>query len=143
MQERGGMTRTEALVIVGVAVALINGEETQVNGYGSFSRDSKQRPDGNTVFDIGSVTKTFTTLLLADLVEHGRVSFDDPVQKFLPESVTVPRKGDRKITLIDLATHTSSLPRMPTNFEPKDPNNPYADYTVGKMYEFLSPFNYL
>ena len=64
----------------------------------------------------------------------------DPVQKLLPNSVQVPRSSQRTITLLDLTTHTSGLPRLPTNFTPRDLDNPYADYTVEQLYEFLSSY---
>ena len=90
------------------------------------------------MFEIGSISKVFTSLLLAEMVGDGRMALDEPVQKYLPDSVKMPQKGDRPITLQNLATHMSGLPRMPTNFSPKDPANPYADYTVERMYEFLN-----
>ena len=96
--------------------------------------------DGNTVFEIGSITKTFTTTLLADMVLKGEVRLDDPVQKFLPGSVKVPARNGKQITLVDLATQSSGLPRMPTNFKPKDPGNPYPDYGATAMYEFLNGY---
>jgi serine-type D-Ala-D-Ala carboxypeptidase/endopeptidase len=122
----------------GVVVGWVTPEESHVYGYGRFSAKDGRRPDGRTVFEIGSITKVFTSLLLANEVNAGRMSLDDPVQKYLPDSVKMPRKGDRPITLQDLATHTSGLPRMPNNFHPKDPSNPYADYTVDRLYEFLN-----
>ncbi len=125
---------------VGVVVAVIDANQTQVFSYGTKSKDSREAPDANTVFDIGSITKTFTGLLLQDLAVRGRIRLDDPVQEFLPGSVRVPKKGGRPISLVDLATHTSGLPRVPTNFNTKDLNDPYSDYTVEKLYRFLSTY---
>lgn len=96
--------------------------------------------DGNTVFEIGSITKVFTASLLADMVARGEVKFDDPVAKYLPSSVRIPSRNGKQITLLDLATQSSGLPRMPTNLSPKDQHNPYADYTVDQMYAFLSAY---
>src|SRR5581483_4562039 len=96
--------------------------------------------DGDTVFEIGSISKVFTSTLLADMVGHGEVKLDDPISQYLPESAKVPTRKGRAITLVDLATHTSGLPRMPDNASPKDPSNPYADYTVEQMYAFLSGY---
>ncbi len=90
--------------------------------------------DRDTVFEIGSITKVMTALLLADMVARGEVAFDDPVAKYLPPSVTLHERG-RPITLLDLATHPSGLPNQPGNFRP-----PLADYTVEKLYEFLSAY---
>lgn len=139
-------SRVDALVepfveneyFVGAVVALIRGDDVHVFGYGVVSKKSPHAPDGDTVFEIGSITKVFTALLLADMVERGHVKMDDPVKKLLPHFAFIPRKGGRDITLADLITHTSGLPRKPANFKPKDPCNPYADYTTEMMYEFLS-----
>ena len=103
----------------------------------AYAKKGEGAVDANTVFEIGSVTKVFTALLLADAVKRGEVALTDPVSKYLPPDVKVPERSGKKITLVDLATHTSGLPRMPTNFHPKDPANPYADYTVPQLYEFL------
>jgi CubicO group peptidase (beta-lactamase class C family) len=95
------------------------------------------KPDGfgaideNTIFEIGSVTKVFTSLLLADAVVRGEVKLDDPVQKHLPSSLKVPKRGKVEITLEDLATHTSGLPRLPSNLAMAKGftgTNPYARY---------------
>ena len=94
--------------------------------------------DSHTVFEIGSATKVFTTAVLMDMVRKGEVRLDDPVAKYLPSAVTIPTRGGRLITLVDLATHTSGLPRLPSNLKPKDAANPYADYSVTEMYDFLS-----
>ena len=88
------------------------------------------------MFEIGSVTKVFTTLLLQDMLERGEMRLGDPVAKFLPASVKVPVRGGREITLLDLATHTSGLPRLPDNLTPKADENPYADYTAEQLYAF-------
>lgn len=97
--------------------------------------------DGNTIFEIGSITKTFTAALLAEMVSRGEVKLEDPVSKYLPKNVTVPERGGRKITLLDLATHTSGLPGLPTNIHPKNVSNPYADYTVDMLDKFLASYS--
>ena len=96
--------------------------------------------DQRGVFEIGSITKTFTAAILADMVDHGEVRLDDPVAKYLPASVRMPARNGRQITLLDLATQSSGLPRMPSNFAPRDSLNPYADYSVQQMYAFLSQY---
>ena len=98
------------------------------------------RVSGDTLYEIGSITKVFTSLLLAEMVERGEVALDDPVARYLPASVKVPERNGKQITLYDLSTHRSGLPRMPTNFTPRDPMNPYVDYTVERAYEFLSSY---
>lgn len=93
--------------------------------------------DGRTIFEIGSVTKVFTALLLADMVVRGEVSLDDPAEKFLPPGARMPERG-RKITLRDLANHRSGLPRLPDNLPMSDPEDPYADYTEALLLDFLA-----
>jgi D-alanyl-D-alanine-carboxypeptidase/D-alanyl-D-alanine-endopeptidase len=122
---------------VGIVVGVIDPNGRRVVAYGKTAKDGKP-VDAGTVFEIGSVTKVFTSLLLADMVQRGEVALTDPVSKYLPPNVKMPERGGKKITLIDLATHTSGLPRLPSNFNPKDPANPYADYTVAQLYEFLA-----
>src|ERR1039458_7013628 len=125
---------------VGIVVGIVDANGRRFVSYGSFSvRDP--RPVGNdTVFEIGPTTKVYTSPTLADMVQRGEVSLDDPVAKYLPADVKMPRRGGKQITLIDLATHTSGLPRMPSNFAPKDIENPYADYTVANLFQFLSSY---
>jgi CubicO group peptidase (beta-lactamase class C family) len=122
---------------VGIVVGVIDPTGRRVVAYGNTAKGGKA-VDANSVFEIGSVTKVFTSLLLADMVQRGEVALTDPVSKYLPPSVKMPERGGKKITLVDLATHTSGLPRMPSNLHPKDPANPYADYTVAQLYEFLA-----
>ncbi|HEY3741195.1 MAG TPA: serine hydrolase [Bryobacteraceae bacterium] len=123
---------------VGIAVGVLDAKGQRVIGAGKKSDQQPQAPDGDTVFEIGSITKVFTATLLADMVVRGEVKLDDPVSKYLPDSVKIPSYNGRVITLYDLTTQTSGLPRMPTNFHPADLENPYADYTVDQLYTFLS-----
>jgi CubicO group peptidase (beta-lactamase class C family) len=125
---------------VGIAVGVIDVKGRRYVSYGIFGVNDP-RPVGNdTIFEIGSTTKVFTSTILADMVRRGEVSLDDPVAKYLPAEAKIPERGGRQITLLDLATHSSGLPRMPSNFHPKDPNNPYADYTVANLWEFLAGY---
>ena len=91
----------------------------------------------DSVFEIGSVTKVFTGILLAEMVERGEVALDDPVVKYLPEGTTVPLRNGKPITLASLVTQSSGLPRLPPNLRPADGENPYADYTEAQLYAGL------
>lgn len=122
---------------VGMVVGIVDAHGRRIVAHGALKQGEPRVPDGDTVFEIGSITKAFTGLLLADMVQRGEVRLDDPVTKFLPPDVTLPERNGRQIALIDLATHTSALPRLPNNMKPKDPGNPYADYTVEQMYASL------
>ena len=97
--------------------------------------------DGNSVFEIGSISKVFTATVLAELVKEGRVRLEDPIDKYLPASVHVPDRNGLKITLGNLSEQNSGLPRMPGNFKPKDPKNPYVDYGVPQLYDFVSHYS--
>jgi len=96
--------------------------------------------DERTEFEIGSITKVFTGLLLASEVTRGEVHLEDPIAPLLPAGVKAPQRDGKAITLLDLSTHRSGLPRMPTNFAPADPDNPYADYGADRMFAFLSGY---
>lgn len=124
---------------VGIVAATLDHGRSRIYTAGSSGAPGVPL-DGNTVFEIGSTTKVFTASLLADMVARGEVQLDDPVAKYLPTSVRVPSRNGKQITLLDLSTQSSGLPRMPTNFMPADNNNPYADYTVAQMYAFLSSY---
>lgn len=125
---------------VGIVVGVIDPHGRRIVAYGAPEKGDKRPLDGDTLFEIGSITKVFTALLAADMAQRGEVKLDDPIQKYLPPTVKMPERGGKQITLIDLATHTSGLPRMPENFRPKDPSRPYADYTVDALYSFLSSY---
>jgi D-alanyl-D-alanine-carboxypeptidase/D-alanyl-D-alanine-endopeptidase len=125
---------------VGIVVGVIEPKGRRIVSYGNLEKGDSRPLNGDTVFEIGSITKVFTSLLLADMVEHGEVSLTDPVAKYLPDGVKMPEGGGRAITLQDLSTHTSGLPRLPTPFKPRDPANPYADYSVEQLYQFLSSY---
>lgn len=125
---------------VGIVVGVIDPDGRRTIAHGRLATGDARTLDGNTVFEIGSITKVFTALLLADAVQRGEVSLTDTVAKYLPATVTMPERNGRAITLKDLANHTSGLPRLPANLSPKDPADPYADYTVEQMYAFLSSY---
>jgi CubicO group peptidase (beta-lactamase class C family) len=129
--------RLEAGRGTALAAGIVGPGERIALGEGSLRKGAPGVVDGDTIFEIGSITKTFTALLLADLVRRGDASLDDPVAKHLPADFRIPSRGDRPITLIHLAQHRSGLPRMPANFFPADPANPYADYSTARLRAFL------
>jgi CubicO group peptidase (beta-lactamase class C family) len=123
----------EERLVPGIVVGMIadDPQERWVVGYGRLSATDERAPDSDTVFEIGSVTKVFTGTLLAQAVVNGEVQLDDPISMYLPEGVTAPEYEGRSITLLDLATHTSGLPR--------DAINPYSS-TIDQMYAYLSGY---
>ncbi|NNJ72814.1 MAG: serine hydrolase [Enterobacterales bacterium] len=123
---------------VGVAVAVFDGEKTEFLNFGLSHKNPSQMVNSDTLFEIGSITKTFTATALASMVNEGLIKLDDPIQKYLPKEVTVPVKNDKPITFMSLATHKSGLPRLATNMPFADPQDPYADYSVELLYAFLN-----
>jgi len=124
----------------GVVVGMVDQHGSRIVRYGKLDNGTDQEVNGDTVFEIGSDTKSFTALLLQDMVQRGQMKLDDPVEKYLPTSVKLPARNGKRITLRQLATHTSGLPVIPDNLDPKSADNPYADYTVAKLYAFLSGY---
>jgi serine-type D-Ala-D-Ala carboxypeptidase/endopeptidase len=139
-----------------IAIGFIDPNGTQFYGHGKLSNTSNATVDENTIFSIGSATKVFTTTLLADMVNKGLIMLNDPIEKYLPSNVTVPQYNGHKITIEDLATHTSGLPEFPDNYCPSfdpaktevvdsvqyrtDVMNCTKNYTFDQFYQALSNF---
>ncbi len=123
-----------------MVVGVIEPAGRRVVAYGSLAIGDPRTLDGDTIFEIGSVSKVFTSLLLADMVSRKEVALEDPAAKYLPEHVTIPERNGKSITLLDLSTHRSGLPPLPTNRK-LDPRNLFADdYSVIDLYQFLSGY---
>jgi len=124
----------------GIVVGLIDSDgRKHIVAYGDPG-PGQPALDGDSVFEIGSISKVFTATLLSQMAQEGRVRLDDPVQRWLPPTIRVPTRNGKSITLASLSEQNSGLPRLPDNLTPADRNNPYADYTVEQMYEFLSRY---
>jgi D-alanyl-D-alanine-carboxypeptidase/D-alanyl-D-alanine-endopeptidase len=123
-----------------IVIGLVDEHENRVFSGGKLDNGTSQEVNGDSVFFIGSVTKTFTALLLLDMVERGELKLDQPVAKYLPSSVKMPNYRGREITLVDLATHTAGLPFNPDNMIGADVREQYESYTVERMYAFLSSY---
>lgn len=99
--------------------------------------------DEHTIFEIGSISKTMTSMILADGIQRMELKLDDPVQNYLPQGMVMPKRGDHVITLEDLATHTSGLPRlaplqMSQLADPKVRANPYATMNAEQLKQALA-----
>ncbi len=129
--------------IIGAALGVIYNGTTYTYFYGQRSKTDTNKPDMQTLFEIGSITKTFTATLLADLDEKGLMQISDLVQDYLPTTVTLPTKDSKQMTLQHLVTHTASLPKEPDNLSDyiTDELNPYKDYLVAALYDFLDSFS--
>src|SRR5580693_7045825 len=118
----------------GIVVGIIEPKGRRIIAYGNLAIGDPRTLDGDTIFEIGSVTKVFTSLLLADMVNRKEVALDDPAALYLPANVTMPERGGKSITLLDLSTHSSGLPPLPGNLKPE------ADYSMEDLYQFLSGY---
>jgi len=122
---------------VGVSVGITDRGRRRFVSYGHCDRVVRKPVGADTLFEIGSVTKLLTVLLLADMAQRGEVSIDDPVSKHLPPHVRVPERDGRTMKLVHLAHHMSGLPRIPGNLDTAHTANPYAGYTAEQLYEFI------
>ena len=131
-------SRIDGVRGLGLAIGTIDNGKVEVvlRGESDGARPLSRR----SVFEIGSVTKTFTATLLALMADANEVALDDPIDKYLPAGTKAPAYQGRRIALLDLATQSSGLPRLPTNMKPRHPADPYADYTAADLYEFLSSY---
>jgi serine-type D-Ala-D-Ala carboxypeptidase/endopeptidase len=116
---------------------LVDGDKSEVVAFGKL--DNGKAPDGDTVYEIGSITKTFTATLLAQAVLAGRLTLDTPLAQLLPD-FKIPSRSGKEITLDALGTHHSGLPREPYNFLPTRPSNPYD---VAELKAFLAGYELL
>lgn len=126
----------EAGLAHGFVVGVLDGETSLVRGYGRIAPGCDRAPDGGTIYEIGSCTKVFTGVLLADAVGRGLLALEDPVQNFLPEGVALSAWNGSPVRLWHLATHTSGLPRLP-DMRGADPADPYAHFDAGRLHAAL------
>ncbi|MRG44535.1 serine hydrolase [Chitinophaga sp. SYP-B3965] len=127
---------------VGLVVGIIRNGNISIYNYGETVRGNGKLPDENTVFEIGSISKTFTGTLLALQVNRGKVKLDDPIGKFLPDSVPTPVFDGTPVTMVSLSNHSSGFPRLaPNMFQGAlDMKNPYAQYSNEKLFRFVKNF---
>lgn len=131
-------TRVDEGRSTGIVVGVIEADGTRrIQAYGDAGPGALPL-SAESVFEIGSISKVFTSILLADMAADGLLSIEDPVQSLAPDGLEVPSLPGQTIRFVDIATHHSALPGMPNNFSPADPTNPYADYTPAMMFEFLN-----
>jgi CubicO group peptidase (beta-lactamase class C family) len=130
--------------MVGAMVGLLKADGTrEFFSYGITKADGPP-PTADTIFEIGSISKTFTTLLLAQLVEQKQVQLDDPARTLLPDDWQLLKRGEREITLVELATHTSGLPENPPNLmralalNPKLQLDPFARFDEKQLRQALT-----
>ncbi len=127
--------------IPGISIALIDSDgSVTFHNYGTKGLDSAEPVNEHTIFESGSITKTFSSGLLQILMDQYNFSPDTPLREIFGEDVTIPSKDGIEITLEHLVMHTSGLPRLPGNLSPADVNDPYNEYTPEMLFEFLGEY---
>ncbi|MEV7085314.1 serine hydrolase domain-containing protein [Streptomyces sp. NPDC093085] len=125
----------------GVVVALRRGDERAVVPYGTTAYGGPEPVTAATRFEIGSLTKCFTALLLAEEAVRGEIGYGDPLGRFLPPGILPAERGG-PITLLHLATHTSGLPRLPPGLLAEAAGvwfaNPYARFSGDDLLRSLA-----
>jgi D-alanyl-D-alanine-carboxypeptidase/D-alanyl-D-alanine-endopeptidase len=123
---------------VRLVIGVLQGDRRLVQGYGGGGPPDASPAPGKLIYEIGSVTKVFTGILLAKLEIDGVLKLEDPLRNFLPAELSFP-DAVGAITLRQLATHTAGLPRLPDNLDAtiKDQANPYANYSASELFSFL------
>jgi CubicO group peptidase (beta-lactamase class C family) len=125
---------------VGIVVGIVHDRKRETFAFGKSSANSKRALDGKTIFEIGSISKVFTSLALSEMVQAKKVALDDPLQKYLPEAIKAPARNGSQISLRMLSNHSSALPRI----IPKVKINvllgkdPYANVTASDMLAHLN-----
>jgi len=126
---------------VGIVVGIVTPQGRRVIRYGRLAIGDPREAGPDTVFEIGSVTKVFTAVLLADMARQGEVSLTDPIVRYLPPGVATRAQGLKAITFADLATHTAGFPFWPSGILPTaEGTAQMASYSVDQLYQFVSSF---
>jgi CubicO group peptidase (beta-lactamase class C family) len=127
-------------VTTGVSIGILKNGKTYFYNYGETAKGNKKLPNAHTIYEIGSISKTFTATLLADAVNSGKISLGDPVSKYLPARIPLLQFDGVPVTIKMLSDHSSAIPRMPTNFETysTDPLNPYKNYGLEQLFTMYS-----
>jgi serine-type D-Ala-D-Ala carboxypeptidase/endopeptidase len=129
--------RVDSAKVTGFVIACLDGDSNWIFPYGRLSKTTQEAPTGSTYFEIGGVSQIFIASRVYELVEKKELDYATPINNYLPKSFQFP-SGDR-ITLLQLVSHTSGLPKLPTDmgtFE-ADKEQPFEEYTEGGLFEYL------
>lgn len=123
--------------VCGMSLAFIDGTEVFTYNYGETMNGNSILPDNNTMYQIASVTKTFTSITMNHWLHQNDISQDSSIVSFLPDSISLGLSNGVDVTFRHLLNHTSGLPRIPNNMPNINTNDPYIEYDSLKMYEYL------
>jgi len=125
---------------IGLVVGLLDDTSKVSIGYGKMAADEELRPDGNSFFEIGSITKPLTALTAIEMEKAGIINFSDAISKYLPDSLN--NEFLANISINNLISHQAGFPRKPYNLSLTitDEEDPYANYTESDLLNYLSVF---
>jgi CubicO group peptidase (beta-lactamase class C family) len=127
----------------GLSIGVVNGTYTETFFYGETKGGNKTLPDSRSLYEIGSISKTFTAVILSHAVHQGKIKLRDDIRKYLPGNYPKLQFEGTPIKIVDLSNHTSGLPGLPDNLEDRpdyDIDNPYHNYSREMIYEYLRDF---
>ncbi|MGZ5192051.1 MAG: serine hydrolase domain-containing protein [Flavisolibacter sp.] len=126
----------------GMSIGILKDGKTYFYHYGETEKGKNKLPNDKTIYEIGSISKTFTAILLAYAVNERKLNLNDPINNHMPSSIPAIHFQDEPVTIKMLSNHSSGLPRMPPNFTSfvNDPLNPYKNYGVEQLYKFYTTF---
>jgi CubicO group peptidase (beta-lactamase class C family) len=127
-------------ITAGLSIVVIKDDSTFFYHYGETKKGSGNLPCDTTIYEIGSVSKTFTGLLLAKALEDKKLALDDDIRTYLPASCSKLAYKKQPITIKHLVNHTSGLPRVTDDLEKQpdyDSLNPYKNYSRQMVYDYL------
>lgn len=123
------------------SVGIVRKGKVYTRSYGQMSETDQTKPDANTIYEIGSISKVFTGILLADAVERKQVKLDQTLGALVSGLSDSNEEIAKSITLQHLSQHMSGLPRMPGNMSIKDFNNPFDGYDRKRLLDYLKTAN--
>jgi len=120
-----------------ISIGVLSDGEVWEKSFGSLDSTDDSKPNSKTIYEIGSISKVFTSLLLAQAVESGKLKLDDPISTIMTDLEKENPTVGSSITFKHLSHHVSGLPVMPLNIAPKDPTNPFIDYDRPLLVEYM------
>lgn len=118
-----------------IIVGIVTSAGDEYISAGTVSAENPTKPEKDTIYEIGSVTKVFTAATTADLIQQRQLTWKTTAAALLPQNARPPSFEGQPINLHHLATHSSGLPRLPLNLNSTDAKNPYKDYDEKSLYD--------
>ncbi|CAM3938209.1 CubicO group peptidase, beta-lactamase class C family [Pedobacter westerhofensis] len=127
----------------GLSIGIVDGNTTATYYYGETKKETNNLPNEKSLYEIGSISKTFTAVLLAHAINEKKIALTDDIRKYLPGAYPNLLLNGEAIRIVNLANHTSGLPRLPLDFNTStgyNPENPYLHYSKEMIYQYLKSY---